>query len=321
MRQLSPSRVRPLIVGFVVLAFAFVTVLVWRQWSSLGEMVGDMRRFGWSLEPGWLAAALATATANLVLMASVWVSLFRAGGERIGGLDGIRVWVVTNLGRYIPGKIWQLTGLAVFMRGRGQSGAVALSSALVFQVITLATGVAVAAATIGGRALRLSGAGPAGVVAVIVLLVLLMQPRVLRALTRAVARLLGEEEPRQQLRGRDLLVAAAGMLAAWGVYGVGLWCILRGVGYERDLSMILLTGVFAAGYVIGYVALVSPGGLVVREGAVAGLLSALTPLPLAVAGAVAIVARLWVAASELLAVVIVSVLSGREKPTESAREP
>jgi uncharacterized membrane protein YbhN (UPF0104 family) len=309
------GRFRLLAVLFVTLSLVFVAALVWRGWTSAGEMADDLRRFGWSIRVGWLAAAVALATANLFLMARVWVGLFWASGGAIGLHAGARVWIVTNLGRYIPGKLWQLTGLTVYMRQRGESGAAALSSAAVFQVVTLATGAAVALATLGGRLAPLGSGVPTGVVLLVAVLAALLHPRVVSALTRRVAAWMGEDAPLVRVRGLDILEAGGGLLVAWAAYGVGLWLLLQGLGSPRVASPVLLTGIFAASYVTGYLALVSPGGLLVREGAMAGLLAALTPIPLAVGAAVAVAARLWVTASELLALVAAGV------PTGPGRDP
>jgi uncharacterized membrane protein YbhN (UPF0104 family) len=67
----------------------------------------------------------------------------------------------------------------------------------------------------------------------------------------------------------------------------------------------VLTGVFAASYVVGYMALIAPGGLVVREGAMTGLLTELSEMPVGVAAAVAILARLWLVGAELGALALV----------------
>jgi uncharacterized membrane protein YbhN (UPF0104 family) len=66
-----------------------------------------------------------------------------------------------------------------------------------------------------------------------------------------------------------------------------------------------MAGVYSAAYVAGYLVLFAPGGLVIREGAMAALLAATAGVPLSVGGAVAILARFWATATELLGVAIV----------------
>jgi len=135
--------------AFVLVSLGFIMLVLNRQGGELPRLRSDLESFGWALRPGWLTAALALGTADLFLMGWVWVLLFRSLGGRVGTGEGIRVWMTTNLGRYIPGKIWQLTGLALYMRERRGAGAAALTAAGLYQALVLGTGVAVAAATLG----------------------------------------------------------------------------------------------------------------------------------------------------------------------------
>ncbi len=288
---------------FLVAALGFLGWALVDRWAALERMRAEVGGFGWRIAPGWLATALAVAVADLLWMGAVWVHLYRSGGGRMGWGRGIRVWIATNLGRYIPGKVWQLSGLAVHLRESGASGSLGLASALAFQVVVLVTGIAVAAGVLGGDLALLPGGSPATAAAAALLLAGLLHPRVVRAGMRLSAKVLDREEAPEVAppTGPALLRAAGGMVVAWGLYGVGLWCLLRGLSAGAVPGPVILTGVFAAAYVAGYVVLVAPGGLLVREGAMAGLLAAVTPMGAAVAGAMAVAARVWVTLAELAA--------------------
>lgn len=306
---------------FLVVALAFVVLLLARQWTSLEDVLDGLRDFEWSIRPGWLAAALVLATLDLVWMGSVWTRLFRRTGGSVPWWTGVRVWVLTNFGRYIPGKVWQLGGLAVYMRSRGASGAAALVSAVAFQIVALVTGFAVAVASVGLRWVAGGGSALAAAVLLAGALALGLHPAVLGLAARRLGRWLGESEVAVRLRAADIAGAALGMLVAWGVYGLGMFCMLRGLGVTwRGEDLGLLTGIFAASYVIGYAALIAPGGLVVREGAMAGLLAELGGLPVGVAGLTAVAARLWMVAAELLALVLVLAVPGARVRTEEPEE-
>lgn len=296
---------------FVAAALLSAGLLLFGQWREMQALRAEIAGWGWRLSPGWLAAALATATLNLFLMGGAWVRLYRGAGGTVSYRRGVSIWVATNLGRYIPGKVWHLSGLAVHLRRTGESGALALTTALTFQVVTLLTGSVVALGTLGGDAARIPGGSPVVAAAVLVLLAGLLHPRVIRTLTRLAARLTREEvDGTEAARGRDLAAAAALMAGAWAVYGVGFWCLLEGLSRRgAPAGPVILTGVFAASYVAGYLVLVVPGGLGVREGAMTALLAALTPAGAAVAGALAVAARVWNTASELAGLGVAAALT------------
>ena len=293
---------RLLYAAFLVAALASLLILLGRQSSSLSDGLRATRDFGWAFRPAVLGGAVALGTVNLLLMGLVWASLFRGAGGTAPPLDAARVWLVTNFGRYIPGKVWQLGGLAVYMRNRGDSGAAALVSAVVFQVVTLVTGGAVAAVTLGVHWLGAERWIP-GAIVLGLILVAGLHPRFLEWAASRIGRWMGEGEIVVDMRPARIVSAATGMLVAWGLYGVGFLLLMQGVGVDRQLADVYtLTGVFAASYVVGYLVLVAPGGLVVREGAMAALLVETGGLALGVAATVAIIARLWVVSTELGAV-------------------
>lgn len=298
-------------VVFLAAALGFAAALLFGQWQELRRLRAEVGSFGWRISAGWLLAAVALGTADLAWMGGAWVHLYRAGGGTLGYGRGVRVWIATNLGRYIPGKVWQLSGLALHLRRTGGSGALGLTSALVFQVVTLLTGTAVAAATLGGGLARVPSASPEMIALIVLSLMILLHPRIVRAAIRAAARVTREDVGELQVpRPRDLAVAGGLLTAAWGIYGLGFWCLLKGLTPAPAAGPVTLTGVFAAAYVAGYLVLVAPGGLVVREGAMTALLAALTPLGAAVGGAVAVAARIWVTATELVAFGLAATLPG-----------
>ena len=291
---------------FLAVALVFVGALLRGQWTSLDEILAATRRFDWSFDPWQLTAAVAVGVANLFLMGLVWAGLFRRTGGAARPAEAVRIWVITNFGRYIPGKIWQLGGLAVYMRGRGDSGAAALVSAMAFQIISLVTGAAISAATIGLKWAGGDGGWLPGLLTLGLILFAGLHPRVIRWIAGRLGSWLGETVVGVDLGAVDIFRAAAGMLVAWLVYGVGFLLLLRGVGVPWEVSQIhVLTGIFAASYVIGYLVLVAPGGLVVREGAMTALLAELGGLAVGVAAAVAIVARIWMVVTELAALALV----------------
>ncbi|MBT8478469.1 MAG: flippase-like domain-containing protein [Gemmatimonadetes bacterium] len=297
---------RIMAIAFLAVALIFVVVLLRGQWTSLDEVMASTRAYHWSLRPWLLALAVLIGVVDLLLMGSVWARLFRRTGGDARLVDAVRVWVVTNFGRYIPGKVWQLGGLAAYMKGTGDSGAAALVSALAFQVIALATGAAVALSTLGVAWAGANGNGLPALVTLAAILLIGLRPRVIHWTAGHIGRWLGESDLTLDLDAGDIARAVAGMLFAWILYGVGFLVLLKGVGIAAEISQLpVVTGIFAASYVVGYLVLLAPGGLVVREGAMTGLLVELLGLALGVAAAVAIMARIWVLVTELVALALV----------------
>lgn len=306
--------------AFLLAALTFILLALQGQWRAFAEL-GTSTSGSWKARPGLLLAALVLGTANLLGMAALWTWLARRLGEDVGYPEGVVAWLGSNLARYIPGKIWQLAGLAAFMRETGRSGSVALVSALIFQIVVLLSGIVVALLTLGTRISSAFGGSILLPIILAIVLALALHPRALRAATAALAKLLREDGPavtsvidRQQPAGVAYSwVLGVALLSAWWVYGAGLWFLIAGVSETPLGDIRTLTGVFAASYVVGYLAVVTPGGLVVREGSMALLLTAVTPLPAVVAVGIAVLARLWTIVSELAAFGVAALFRGLGK--------
>jgi uncharacterized membrane protein YbhN (UPF0104 family) len=87
--------------------------------------------------------------------------------------------------------------------------------------------------------------------------------------------------------------------AAWVGYGVAFDLLLDGIVPNTEVPLILSIGVFAAGYIAGFLALFAPGGLGVRELVYIALL---TPsIGAGAAVAVSVASRLLLTGTELVA--------------------
>jgi uncharacterized membrane protein YbhN (UPF0104 family) len=283
----------------VALVFVVLGLVAWR--GELTRLVSEARGFDWMWRPGLILAALLAAAAALVATGATWVHLFRAAGARISYRDGITAWIGSNLGRYIPGKVWQLAGLASFAKASGHPGGAAISTSILLQSVTLLTGLAWGAAVAGGHFVGSDRTAFLQLAAVMVLLIILVQPPVVRTVARLAGRLLDEPAAQTAPGARQVLGSSLVLGAVWALYGLGFWSLCLGTLGEVTPSYLQCTGIFAAAYVAGYLVLIAPGGILVREGAMTALLVALAGLPAAAAAALSVGARIWVTVAELSA--------------------
>lgn len=285
---------------FLLVSLAAVVLAFSRTWGDWSGVAGSTEA-NWRVRPVWLAGAVASSATALWMSGAVWGALFRASGGRTGIRQAALAWLGSNLGRYLPGKIWQVTGLVGYLRTRGDSGAGALATLLVFQSVMLATGAGLGLATLGTRAFQ--GFGPWPIVLGALGVAVALTPPALRLVVRLGQRLLrepGDPEP-VSIGGKILVRTVVGGLVVWSLHGFGFWALLQGLVAENPVDLIVACGVFSTSYVIGYLAVIAPGGMIVREGAITSLLSASASISLGPAVAVALAARLWATVAELIA--------------------
>lgn len=291
---------------FIVASLIVIALGVAGGWESWTALRAEAASFPWAARPWPLGLALLSGVLALLLTGRVWASLLRGAGASTPPAEAVAAWLGSNLGRYLPGKVWQLGGIAAYLRARGESGSAGLGTSLALQVVVLVIGGGVGVAFAGTAVL--GGVDPMLTGAVGLALLLVLHPAVLDVAMRFGARLMGENHPPVAPTPRALARTGVLMLVVWGVYGLGLWALVAGLAPGVALGWLTASGVFAGAYVTGYLVLVAPGGLIVREGAMAALLVAATGVSPGVGAALAVAARLWTTLSELAAFAIAALV-------------
>ncbi|MBI4522116.1 MAG: flippase-like domain-containing protein [Gemmatimonadetes bacterium] len=281
---------------------ALTIVITWailaRIDVSLRELASiDPARWRPSLLP--LAASALVLLAGFVLAAWFWGRLATVfGGQPLGFRDVNRIYFLANLGRYLPGKVWQIAGLAYLAREHGVQPLAATGAALLGQALTLVGALLIGAGCLAwtgdSGSLRVPGwALPPLAIGAAVLLV----PPLFRRIVVAVFRAARQSAP--DLDGIDPLFGARWLALyslAWIIYGISFWIFAR--AFHVSVGLAASAGAFAAAYLVGYLAVFAPAGIGVREGILA---AALTPyVEPAAALALALLARVWTTVVEVL---------------------
>ncbi|MGQ0639439.1 MAG: lysylphosphatidylglycerol synthase domain-containing protein [Gemmatimonadaceae bacterium] len=275
-----------------VLFVGFAVAVVVGQWDEVRRATATAR-ITWSQ----IALASGTVLAAYALLIETWRRTVAAWGERLGWGDAARIWFISNLGRYVPGKIWQIGAMGVLAQEKGVSPVAATGSAVVVNIVSVIAGFGVVVAT-GGRVLA-RYAGEAIALGAVLVLALLVLPLGLTFATRISRRLTGRELNLGTLPPRALIAALIGTSVAWLLYGVAFRWFALGVGVGGAGGLASYTAAYTLSYLLGYLVLLAPGGIGVREGA---LVASMTQLDLASVGeatVVAVTSRLWLTALEV----------------------
>src|SRR6266536_1314431 len=223
----------------------------------------------WSLAPGYFAVACLLLASSYALVAGLWaVALAKVAATPVAA--GVRIWFLANLARYVPGNVWSFVGAVELARREGAPR----RTTLAVMALTQALSVGVALVVVGWRPLE----------------------RLARRRFPESGLLLDRVLHRGAGAGADAAVLpplwataglAGGYAAYWGLTG-------------------LAVAAYAAAYAVGFLSLLTPAGLGVREGV---LVLALGPvLPAGPALVVALVSRLWMMVFELLGATVAYLL-------------
>jgi len=285
----------------------FIAVVVFFLGQQIATHWSDIRDYEWSVEPVGLILSLVTGLVTFFIMSAVWRALIAGFGHRIGVFSAFRIFYLSNLGRYIPGKIWQLFGILYLAKRKGIPAERAGASFILVQLFAIPASflVFVIAAQIEPQLLvdKVAVLGDASSWVITITMVLIcaaitLYPQLFLAVGNKILARLGRPVVDFRLDKKVALGVFCGYGIGWICYGAAFWLFVRSVTAGDQLSFVAAVGLFNAAYQIGYLVLFAPGGFGPRE-LVMGLL--LAPFLGPVGTAVAVAARLWAIVLESVA--------------------
>lgn len=279
-----------------------------RAWAQLGSQ-GRLVRVDW----GWIAASMAGYLGGLLALGLVFSRVMDAGPTPVGRWAAIRAYLVSHLGKYVPGKALVVVMRVGLVTPYGARPASAAFATLYETLMMMAAGGLLSAAVGAGPSFDYGSTirVPAGLVGLGIGLSLLVVvwpgvfPR-LATLARLPFPGVGPDAlPR--LSGRLLAQGLATSTVGWGLLGLSQVAVLRSIGVTAPLSTWpSVVGAVALATVAGFVVPIAPGGLGVREWVLWTTLGAVAPGGLAVVAAI-LLRLTWLAAEVLAAVVALAI--------------
>jgi hypothetical protein len=252
------------------LTFGFIGWSVYRQW-------GDVERSAQTLHVrwGWIFAASVIVLGTYAMLIQSWRLLLSGWGGTLPYGKAVQIWTVSNLGRYVPGKVWSISALGMLATREGVSGVAAVGASILGTLLNIGAGFGVAV-MFGGRLLDAVSPGLQRfslLSAAVFLIGVVLLPFVLPMLLDRFALKRGVPVATQHLTNRDVWLAALLNTFSWIGYGLAFACFTRGV-LPLIPSPTLYIAIYAASYLVGFLALFAPGGIGFRELALSALLVA-----------------------------------------------
>jgi uncharacterized membrane protein YbhN (UPF0104 family) len=260
------------------LAFAQVVALAVLLASAGWALRGALRDAGDRLREAdpvyFVIGCLAIAAYYLVFVVG-WIWILGAWGIEITYPIALRAEMVSMLAKYVPGGIWTPAARVLAARRAGitQAGLVT-ASILIEAGLSAISGVVVFVVSLAW--VRGVNAPLAPLLVFAAVVALLLHPRVFQPLAAKALRRFGCEEV-PPVPARTMVALLTYYCFTWLVGGVGLYFLVRSLGGHPGLATIpFLGGVSAVGAIVAVLAVFAPSGLGVREGAMYGLLLAIT---------------------------------------------
>ncbi len=310
----------------VILAAQLVAaaLLVYFVGRSLASQWAAFRDQPLALRPRWayIAASGALVLFTHALLVQTWRILLRAWNASLPFWTATRIWCVSNLGKYVPGKIWQVTAMAGMAHRAGVSPVVSTGSAVLSTIINIACGIALVLG-LGWEWLNLLRADARVMASVLITLAVLglaALPFILPRLGAIVSRLTNRVVEVAAPPPRVILAAIAANVIAWVLYGVAFMWLVRGILGDAPGPLWGYVAVYCASYVVGYLFFVVPGGIGPREAVMVSLLTSLALATPKEALLVAAASRVWLTILEIAPGFVFMALRGPGRPNSTLQQ-
>lgn len=292
----SPTVSTVVRIGLTLLFVAGAALSLQGGWHQIAE-------YSWQLDGRLIALALCLYIVSTLLGNLVWVLLMRSFGAPIEARPALRVYCTSNLGKYLPGKVWHVFARIYLAQQYGAPLARATSGSVTDVLIFVAAGGVIsvlAVPSIVGWTVEpallalLVGAAAAAVLVV-------LHPTVLKSVLAVAGRFIPRlRDLHLEIEFGAVLRILALDLVLWGVICAGVYATVHAVFPLSITQAPTLAAIYAVSYTSGLIMPLAPAGLGVREGAFALLLAPIVGVP-AAAVSTALIRVLQVAAEAVCA--------------------
>jgi uncharacterized protein YjeT (DUF2065 family) len=280
-----------------VAQLALVVVITWGIVRTLAPELARVSFDDFSRYPP-SALRLLGSTALLLVFYVMHAGLWRGmtaelGGKRPTFRTALYIYFISGLGRYIPGKLWQIAGLALLAQRAGFSAVAATAASVIAQFAFITTGLLYLALMLPAW----GGAAPA-LLALAAITIVVVAYRARHWTAMHIKRLQPAVDMLDRLTAGNALKWWLGYGLSWIILGAAFVLFTSAFVALAPSALRHVAGAVAAAYLGGLLAIFSIAGLGVREAVMGLLLVTVMPAPAALV--VAVASRLWFTAGELL---------------------
>ena len=212
----------------------------------------------------------------------------------------VGAWFLSQLGKYIPGKVFMYVGRLYYYAREGHSKTLFSLCFLVETMATILSSTAIVLIALAEAGLpQLRPYEPVLMIALVGLVVVL-HPAVLRRLASWGLRMLGRSAIDFAPRGRDTALFVLLYSVNWLVFGMAFFLFINSIYRIGAEHILYLAGAFSAASLIGMFSVFVPSGLGVREGVLILMLAPIVTVEAAIV--ISFASRLWFTATELTGV-------------------
>lgn len=231
-----------------------------------------------------------------------WMLILGEMSEKMGFRKTFSILYISQLGKYVPGKMWSYVGQMYLAEKEGIHKEKTLISSILFQLLSMGTTV-----VFFGVSLLMWDNIPLplrlfGVPSFVAVVLIFLKVDGLNWFIRLIVNRIFRRELFVRLKFGTVAAVITVFLGSWIAYSIAYFCFIRSFYLIDPIQSICFSGIYAISWLVGYLSFLTPGGLGVREGMQVFLLSQFIPLPVSII--ISLASRIWLTTGEITVALI-----------------
>ena len=284
---------RILQVILIAVIFYFLARNLYINWNKIAE-------YNWRINYYFLVFSWLLSVGGGFLIALGWNLILRVLGGRLSHKRALKIFFVTDLAKYIPGKVWTMVGKVYMCKEEGVPVAVTSTSVVIQPLIQVISGLLIFLLSLPFWTKTSDFMNNLYLFFLLIPLgLLLLHPAIMTRPLNFVLRKLKQKPIELKIKYSHILSILLLWCGLWVLTGITYYFLIISVHPFPLLNLPVTIGIFA---IAGVSQFLTPSGIGVLEGMLTVLLGLYFPIPVAIL--IALLVRVWKTVSELVCVAI-----------------
>lgn len=264
-----------------ILKLGLLATVFWYIGKSVAENLDRIESIKLTeFDPKYMFFSVVVLFISLIYPVFVWKYLIFSLGEKINTLSAFRIWFISNLGRYVPGKVLQFAGLVYFAGKEGVNRGKAIQSVLYSQITANGLGIfmGLILLTLKSGTEEYPNAFHITLILIAIFIMVLWFPTLFKRSSNYFLLKFKKQKIEETLTRKKYLMYLLFQLINWFLMSFSFILLINSYTRlsiaDRPEALFILP----LSWTIGLIALFAPGGLGVREGVMSYWLSHFIPI-------------------------------------------
>jgi uncharacterized membrane protein YbhN (UPF0104 family) len=284
----------------ILIIFYFFAERIFSSWNQL-------QSYDFRINFAYFVLSLVLLSLGFFLMSLGWRNILRNLKEKIGIKKAFFIWAKSEMAKYIPGMVWTAVGRVYLIKK---------NKAKTFLSVLIEIGMKVISSLIVSLILIYPLIKDVVNVYFIIVLIILgliaAHPSVFQKVLNLGIKIIKKDSIKIKIKYSAMLHILLIYIVSWFIIGSGFSLMVFSL-YPIDFSLIIPTiGIFCISWAAGFLFLIMPGGIGVREAMIVLLFQNYIPATIAII--ISIIGRIWWTLGDILVLLAAKIVNKTHPP-------